>query len=213
MRTIDLETWSRRGPFEFFSTFGFPHFGLTAPVDLTAFRPAVKQRRYSFTVALTYVLARAANEIPELRYRIRGDTVVEHEVVHPSMTLLTGEDHLSFCYLQYEQQFGSYAADAAKEIARARAKPSLEDPPDRDDWLYLTAIPWVSFTGMVHPLSGSTDSVPRLAWGRFYEEGDRLRMPLNVQVHHALLDGLHVSKYLTKVQAYLSDPDPLLDGA
>lgn len=179
----------------------------------TAFRPAVKQRGLSFTVALTYVLARAANEMPEFRYRIRGDTVVEHEVVHPSVTLLTGDDQLSFCYFQYEQAFGSYARSAAEEIARVRADPALEDLPDRDDWLYMTAIPWVSFTGLVHPLSGPTDSIPRFAWGKFAEEGNRLKMPLNLQVHHGLLDGVHVSRFLIRVQEYLSDPDPLFGEA
>lgn len=213
MRTIDLEAWSRRGPFELFSAFGFPHFGLTAPVDLTAFRPAVKQRGVSFTVALTYVLARAANEIPEFRYRIRGDTVIEHEVVHPSMTLLTADDQLSFCYFRYEQAFGSYARSAAQEIARVRADPAMEDPPGRDDWLYMTAIPWVSFTGLVHPLSGPTDSAPRFAWGKFAEEDDRLKMPLNLQVHHGLLDGVHVSKFFLRVQEYLTDPGSFLGEA
>jgi chloramphenicol O-acetyltransferase type A len=68
----------------------------------------------------------------------------------------------------------------------------------------------VSFTGMVHPLFGSGDSIPRLAWGKFYEEGGRLQMPLNVQVHHALLDGVHVSRFFLSVQEQLSDPDAIL---
>ncbi|GAB4479095.1 MAG: hypothetical protein Kow00124_24330 [Anaerolineae bacterium] len=36
-----------------------------------AFRPYVKGRGLPFTVAVVYVITRAANAIPEFRYRIR----------------------------------------------------------------------------------------------------------------------------------------------
>jgi chloramphenicol O-acetyltransferase type A len=60
---------------------------MCAEVDLTVFRAAVTQEGASFTTAIVYVIARAANDIPEFRQRIRGDTVVEHDVVHPSTTI------------------------------------------------------------------------------------------------------------------------------
>jgi chloramphenicol O-acetyltransferase type A len=31
-------------------------------------------------------------------------------------------------------------------------------------------------------------------------------MPLSVQVHHALMDGIHVGRYYEKFQAYLDHP-------
>lgn len=69
MRCIDMQTWPRREHFELFCAFDHPHFGLTANVDVTAFHPAIKRRGISFTVATVYVLARAANGIPEFRHR------------------------------------------------------------------------------------------------------------------------------------------------
>ena len=88
MRTIDVKTWSRREHFELFSTYGYPHWGMCANVDLTKFYSAVKEGGYSFTIAMVYVIARASNAIPEFRYRIRDEEVIEHEVVHPGFTFL-----------------------------------------------------------------------------------------------------------------------------
>ena len=105
MRYIELETWSRREHFEFFSTFDLPHFGMCADVDLTAFYPAVKQGGHSLTVAIVYVLARASNAIPKFRYRIRARKVVEHEVVHPGFTILVDEDQFSFCTVDYFEDY------------------------------------------------------------------------------------------------------------
>lgn len=214
MRQIDLETWPRRDHFQLFSDFDYPHFSLCANVDLTAFHPAGKERGLSFTVALVYVLSRAANAIPEFRQRIRAGGVVEHEVVHPSITILVEGDLFSFCQLDYLEDFSAYAAGAAERIAHVKEDPTLEDPPGRDDLLFMTAIPWVTFTSFMHPLHLSpVDCIPRFAWGKTFEEGSGLKMPLSVQGHHALMDGLHAGRYYDAVQGLLDQPGLFLGRA
>jgi len=186
---------------------------MCANVDLAAFYPALKQRGFSFTVAIVYVVSRAANDIPEFRYRIRDGEVVEHEVVHPSFTILTNEDLFSFCTVDYTEDFTTFAARATDQIALVKENLTLEDGPGRDDLLFMTAIPWVSFTSFMHPLDFPVDSVPRFAWGKVFEEGERLKMPLSVQAHHALMDGVHMSRYYEKVGHYLQDPCAFLGVA
>ena len=214
MRHIDMQTWPRRKHFEFSSALAHPLSGLCANVDLTAFYPAVKQRGHSITVAIVYVLARAANAIPEFRYRIREGNVVEHEIVHPSTTILAAEDLFSFCTFDYAEDFALFAARAAEKIAYVQENPTLEDEPGQDHLLYMTAVPWVSFTSVQHATHlDPADSVPRFAWGKFVEEGESLKMPLSVHKHHALIDGIHVGRFYSEVQAYLDDPDSVLGGA
>ena len=214
MRQINLETWPRREHFKVFSTWDYPHFNMCANVDLTEFYPFVKQRDISFNVATVYVLARAANAIPEFRYRIRAGEVVEHEVVHPSTTILTNEDLFSFCQIDYTKDFSSFTARAAKRIAYVKEHPTVKDEPGQDDLLFMTAIPWVSFTSFMHPLDLSpADSVPRFAWGKFFEDGESMKMPLSVQAHHAVMDGIHMGRYYAKVQDYLHDPGFVLGQA
>ncbi len=211
MRQIDIQTWPRREHFKVFNAFDYPHFSLCANVDLTAFYPFVKQRGISFTVAVVYVLARAANAIPEFRYRIREGRVVEHEIVHPSATILTNDDLFSFCSFEYIENFSEFAAKAAEMIACVKDELTLEDGPEQDDLLYMSAIPWVSFTSFMHPLHlNPADSVPRFAWGKFFKEGESLKMPLSVQGHHALMDGIHVGKYYAEVQGYFQQPGGVL---
>ena len=211
MRHINLETWSRRDHSELFRTFDIPHFNLCANVDLTAFYTFVKERDISLNLATVYVLARGANAIPEFRYRIREDDVVEHEVVHPSSTIMGKNDIFSFCTMEYCEKFLDFAARNAEKIALVRAHPRLlgEDQ-GRDDLLFMTAIPWVSFTSFMHPLTLPADSVPRFAWGKFFNEENSLKMPLSVQAHHALMDGLHMGRYFEIVQEYFKQPEYVL---
>src|SRR4030042_4340163 len=110
MLMIDLQTWSRREHFMKFNSFDHPHFGMCANVDLSSFYQAVKQQNHSIRVAIVYVLSRAANTIPEFRYRIREGKVVEHDIVHPSITLQTERDLFSFCMMEFKDDYAEFAA-------------------------------------------------------------------------------------------------------
>jgi chloramphenicol O-acetyltransferase type A len=214
MRVIDRETWPRREHFEFYSQFDHPHFGLSANVDVTAFVPAVKERAVSVTVATVYLIARAANAVPEFRYRIRDGQVVEHDAVHPGTTILVNEDIFTFATFEYAEDFARFATHAAEVIAHVQQHPSLDVDAGRDDWLFMTPIPWVSFTSFMHPVHlQPPSSIPLFAWGKFFGDGERLMMPLQAQGHHGLMDGLHMGRFFQKVQEMLDQPSLLLGKA
>jgi chloramphenicol O-acetyltransferase type A len=208
MHEVDLRTWRRRRHFELFSTFDHPHFSMCANVELTAFHQHVGDRGVPFTVAFVYAIARAANAIPEFRHRIRAGRVVEHKSVSPSVTILVEDDLFSFCTIPYCEGFADFADRAAAMIAHVKQHPTLENEAGRDDLLYMTALPWVSFTSFVHPMQlHPADSIPRFAWGRFFQDGERLKIPLSVQGHHALMDGIHLAKFYAGVEEYLQHPE------
>lgn len=211
MRKIDLQSYPRREQFELFNTFNHPHFNMCANVDLTRFLPYIKLNGVSFTAAIVYVISRAANAIPEFRYRVWDDEIVEHETVSPSVTILVENDLFSFCTIDYSPDFGVFADRAARQIAAAKENPTLKDPPERDDLLYMTALPWVSFTSFTHPMrQHPADYIPRFAWGKYFQEGELLKMPLSVQGHHALMDGIHMGRFYAEVQDYLYRPEDVL---
>ena len=213
MREVDLGTWRRRRHFELFSTFDHPHFSMCANLELTAFHQHAKNSGVSFTVAFVYAIARAANSIPEFRQRIRSGRVVEHDIVSPSLTVLVDDDLFSFCTIPYCEAFTDFSDRATAMIAHVKEHPTLEDEPGRDDLLFMTALPWVSFTSFTHPMRlHPADSIPRFAWGKFFREGQMLKIPLSVQGHHALMDGLHMAKFYAKVEDYLQHPGDLVDG-
>jgi len=213
MRVIDVQNWPRREHFEYYRGCDHPHFGMTANVAVTSFRLAAKERGVSFTLAVVYVVTRAANAIPEFRRRIRGEQVVEHKVVHPGTTVLVDDEAFTFAMFEYDEDFSLFAAMAAVQIARAREDPSLDVEEGRDDWLFMTPIPWVSFTSFMHPMHSPPHSVPLFAWGKIFQDGEQLMMPLQVQGHHAVMDGLHMGRFYEKVQDLLHRPTAVLGEA
>jgi chloramphenicol O-acetyltransferase type A len=84
-------------------------------------------------------------------------------------------------------------------------------PNPRDDMIHFTTLPWVSFTSFSHARNwGREDSVPKIAFGKFMKVNERTLLPFSVEVHHALMDGLHVGRYVSRLEEALRDPETFL---
>ncbi|SHG33620.1 chloramphenicol acetyltransferase [Flagellimonas flava] len=205
MKEIDFKSSHRKKHFDFFNGMNHPHFNITANVDITAFLSSIKTSGAPLTLSLVHVLSQEANAIKEFKWRIRNGKVVEHDFVHPSFTVPTDEtDVFSFCTVPFSTSAVDFMRDAEETIERMRTHPSIEDEHGRDDYLFMSAIPWVSFTSIQHAMSYHPhDSVPRISWGKFFEQNDKMMMPLAVQAHHALVDGRHMGMYFQNVEKAL----------
>ncbi len=202
MREIKFTNPHRQRHFDFFNRMSQPHFNLCSNVDISALLRTIKKDNLSFTPTIVYLISAVANSISAFRYRIREGKVVEHNSVHPSFSVLTeGTDVFSFCYVDYVANYTSFAKAAIAQINNMKTNPSMEDEEGRDDFLFLSTIPWVSFTSLQHAMHcPAIDSVPRITWGKYFEENGTIKMPLAVQAHHAVVDGGHMGKYFQEFQ-------------
>lgn len=207
MKYIDIEKWERKNHYTYFNGLTYPHFSICGNLDITKFYGFIKEKGYPFFATFLYASVHTANSIKEFRYRIRDKKVVEHDFVHPSFTVMTEKQVFSFCTVPYLQNFNDFLHTTLKEIEIARSNVKIDDEPGRDDLLYITSIPWVSFTGISHPIHmNPVDSIPRITWGKFFEENGVMKLPFSLQTHHALMDGAHVGQYFVKIQELLDNP-------
>jgi len=203
MKHIDIETWPRRDTYRFYGDLDYPHYNVCAEVDITHLDRQCNKGDTSLFKAVLFGVTLAANAIEEFRTRIRPSGIVLHDAVHPSFTVLTGDHQFSFCEAIFTDELIPFFGRVDRAISRAKAHPYLEDEPGRDDLLYLSSLPWVRFTSISHPIHmHPTDSIPRLSWGRFSADGNRMMMPLSVQVHHGLADGYHVGQFFDRFQKW-----------
>jgi chloramphenicol O-acetyltransferase type A len=211
MKVIDLENWERKEHYHFFKGLDYPQFNICVNLDITRFYQYIKDYRLPFFISFLFAVTQMANRIPEFRYRIRGDQVIEHEMVHPSFTVMTSKELFSFCTVDHQNNFQQFMTRTSSAMEAAKTQVSLTDEPGRDDLLYISCIPWVSFTSVTHPIHmNPADSIPRITWGKYFEEYNKLKMPLSVQGHHALIDGLHVGWYINDLQGMIDEPAILL---
>ena len=209
---LDLANWSRRELFEFFIAYSNPYFNVCTNVDVTRLLAHVRDRpEVRISLAIHYFALRIANEIEPFRYRLMDGKVFVYDVINGGTTVLLPNESFAYAYFDYQHDFEKFIADMGKAVNEIRTGSGKLKPTMRDDVIYHTTLPWISFTSFAHArTSGRGDSVPRLVFGKFFKENDRTLMPISVEVHHALIDGLHVGRYLNRLEEALADPEAFL---
>ena len=211
-RDLDIERWHRREVFNLFKEYDKPFFNVCANIEVTALRNLSRSENVPFSIACHFLSLRAANEVEPFRYRLRGDQVVIHDRIHGASTVLLDNQSFKFYHFEFDEDFQQFQIGAKAALARARATAdSLDNQPERADLVYYSVLPWISFTSFAHARkSGRQDSIPKIVFGKYFSEAGAVKMPLSVEVHHALMDGVHVGQYFQKLQDYFSDPQAAL---
>ncbi|GAA0076000.1 chloramphenicol acetyltransferase [Clostridium sp. CTA-5] len=207
MRFIDIENWKRKEHYNYFKKMDYPHFNICANIDITKFYKYIKENELPFFISILYASSKAANSIKEFKLRIREDKVIEHEIVNPSFTVMTDDKIFSFCKSNYIDNFNEFKVNTLKEIENVKNNIIIKDEVIGDDVVYITSIPWISFTNLTHPINiDDTASIPRIAWGKYFKDGENIKLPVSVQVHHALLDGVHIGQYFNIIEEIIDNP-------
>jgi len=203
-RKIDITRYHRADLLRAFKDRQLPCFSTCCNVDVTALREAARTRRLSFFVTMSYALSHAVNGVPALRHRLINDELWEFERVDPGYTILLEDDSFSFCDARHFDDFGDYYTYARDRIQSVKTDPDRTTG-DKSHMFFITAVPWFSFTAFTHPFDKRYASIPVVTTGKYFERDGRLLMPLAIQVHHGLVDGIHVGAFYEQVQQLTKD--------
>jgi chloramphenicol O-acetyltransferase type A len=215
IRTLDIERWARRDAYAFFRTFDKPFFNVCVRLDVAPLKAALEAAAApgGVTLACYFLALKFANAHEPFRLRLSGDAVQVHERVDGCTTVLKDDgDSFGFADLDYQPDAIEFMRAARTSIERSRtATAPFEPKPGDVARIYFTSLPWLHFTSFSHARrwardGARDDSIPRLAFGRAERDGSRLWMPMSVEVHHALMDGVHVGRFVQDIEAALSQP-------
>jgi len=204
-RKVDIDTWARKTTYEFFRDYEDPFFNITTNLNVTHLYRFCKDNDVAFSLAALFLSLQTANEIREFRLRMIDEAVVEFDRVEATQTILNDDETFSFCY--FESKDDIFEFDRAGKASREKYKAlkTFDVEADRIDLIYYSAIPWISFTSFKHASrQNNRQTVPRMVFGKIFDDGPARKMPFSVEVHHALMDGIHVGKFFELFQKKLN---------
>ncbi len=222
-RYLDTARWARRDAFLHFSAFEQPFFSLCTRMDVAPLRAALARRPGpgGLSLACHHIALALANQHESFRLRLEGRgpsaRVRVHARVDASTTVLRADDSFGFATLPHRPRFADFQAQGAAALQAVRdGPPGFHEPPAADDdstLMYFTTLPWVHFTSFAHarPGPGVADSIPRVAYGRIQADGARQWLPVALDVHHALMDGLQAGRWLQALEDAFASPQGWLD--
>jgi len=208
MKKINTNTWKRKEHFEFFSNFEDPFFGIVSEIDCTEAYDHCKLNNLSFFSFYLHRSLLAVNQIEEFKTRIVNNDVIIYDNIHASATIAREDGTFAFSFVEFQQDFSIFNKMLKVEIEAVNNSTGLRlnESAARNDLIHYSSIPWKKFTGLNQPCDfKERDSIPKIVFGKFYLNNNRKIMPVSVDVHHGLADGLHVAEFLDVFQKTMTD--------
>lgn len=209
---FDTTGWPRRGTYEHFRSYAHPWFSVCVRVDAAPLKQALKQvpgGGGGMALALHWCALKAMQPIEAFHLRFDGPAALQRvERLHAGTTVARPDESFTFAVLHADDDFASFARRGRIALDAARnGQPPPQPDPDDITLVHCTTLPWLHFTSFTHAREASQGGDnPKLAFGQLRAEGPHLWLPLSVDVHHALVDGLHVGRFVEGFEALLQAP-------
>lgn len=203
MKEFDVKSWNRKTQYDFFKSYDDPFFNLTTQLDVTNLYNYCKKNDLSFFLVSLYIALESANEILEFRLRIINNKVFEFESIDIGSTVLNDDNSFSFCFFKREKSIYEFVKQGKKALKKHKENNNFDSNKEVQNLIYCSFIPWVSFTSFKHArnLERESSGIPKFVFGKYFEENNIKKMSFSIEVHHALMDGFHVGKFLEIFQS------------
>jgi chloramphenicol O-acetyltransferase type A len=202
VKKIDIESWKRREHFEFFRNHAFPYLSTTVKVPCDGLVDSCRQSGDSLFARYLYAASVAANQTPALRLRYIDGAVYEQATLHVGTTIGRSDGTFAFSFTEHNSSFAVFMKrfEEEKRAVHESSGLRLHTDGDRTDLVHYTSIPWFSFEHLSHPVRTMNDSVPKIAFGKIETIGNSRVLPVNIQVHHALVDGIDLGEFFENLK-------------
>lgn len=198
---VDIENWARKSTYDFFRDFEDPFFNFTANVDVTELLAFSQRHGLGTALSLLHCSLVAANEIREFRIRLLEGEIVEFDRIHATQTILNDDETFSFAYFEMYDDIFDFVRSGAEAAKRYKALKTFDVETGRVDLIYFSSLPWVSFTSIKHATRlDKRQTIPRIVFGKIFDDGGSKLMPLSVEANHAIMDGLHAARFINRFQ-------------
>ena len=199
---IDLNRWSRGKLFCTYIDHMRIVMSLTVELDVTHLLEFSKANGLKFYPCMIWAVSKIINAHDEFKYGWGPDGgLIRWDFVSPSYADFHKEDE------SFTKLVTGYSPDLLDFHARFLAdRKSYRDcrsfaerqPPNFFD---VSCLPWVRYQHFdVHVFDEGTFLAPVVTWGKYTPEHGRYQMPVSMNIHHAVADGFHLSRFFIELQ-------------
>lgn len=216
MKEVDIKNTDRENTYNWFKNFSNSTYSCNVVMDLTTLINYVKNNDKSFFITLLYIVVRGLNCIDEMRMRLVNDKPVIYDEINPAITVMTKTGTFENVRFKNNINYNEFHKVAQEKIEKAKNQEKIEsedyNPDNCYDEYYITCLPWVEFTQLTHPIPDdkSSQCIPRICWGKYYEENGKYKINLNITVSHIFVDGYPLSRVFIKIQDMLDNIEEYL---
>ena len=200
--TINPDEWKRGDLFRYYIDRMPVVMSLTVDIDVAQLVFYAKKHNLHFYPCMLWVVSKVINAHDEFKYawNENGELIL-WDTVSPSYTDFHAEDE-SFTKMvtEYSEDLLTFHTQFMADRERNReARGFLSGQPKNT--FDVSCLPWVRYRHFdMHVFDEGKFLAPVVTWGKYEEECKGTMMPLTMNIHHAVADGFHLSRFFTEVQ-------------
>lgn len=205
---FDIESWHRKAHFQFFDAQINCGFSLTTKIDITSFKKYINSKHYAFYPAIIYAIAKIVNTYPEFRLAKKNNELILWDTINPNFTIFHKEtETFSSLWCDYADDIDIFIENYNQQLMMYKNHLGLSPQSDQiDNIFYVSSLPWLVFDSFNLNLSDITGQYsPIFTIGQFFNQDDKLLLPLAIQVHHAVCDGFHIGRFVNNLQDFCNN--------
>ncbi|MBQ4833273.1 chloramphenicol acetyltransferase [Pseudoalteromonas sp. MMG010] len=208
MADFDFHRWPRKPHFELFKNMAQPYFSVCVQINAKKLYDYCKRKQQSFFYSYIHATLTACHLYEPMMLRIQDDRAIQLDKVRASVVELAPDDTFRFsCFSRYNDlsEFITYAQHVSKTTKAAPLfNDTFEKTQQAADLIHVSVLPWLNFSSFSHAFDTSnTQGIPKFVFGKY--DCHSGCMPLAIDVHHSLLDGLHVAHFIKILQQQLDE--------
>lgn len=202
---IDLNTWERGNLFKFYIDNMRIVMSLTVDIDVAPLLAYTRKNNLKFYSAMIWVVSRVINSHNEFKYgwSNEGDLIL-WDYISPSYTVFNQEDK---SFTKFVTEYTDNLLDFCKRTVDDQKKNKCERAIIKDqpkNFFDVSCLPWIRYKHFdIHVFDDGKFLAPVVTWGKYGAENNKVLMPLTMNIHHAVADGFHLSRFFNEVQALI----------
>ncbi len=201
---IDTNTWNRKEYFELYSKQMKCTYSLTCNIDISSLISYTKQHKVKLYPTLIYFLTKTVNKHSEFRISLNSNNQLGiWAYMNPCYTIFNKESEtFSQIWTQWDEDLGIFISNYNQDFEKFSGVQCLNPKPNTPQNVFpISSLPWINFTSFNLNIESKTDYfLPIFTWGKYTNNSNKTIIPLAIQVHHALCDGFHVSRFIEDLQ-------------
>ncbi len=195
----EVKSFERIELFNHYHEMDNPFINMTVPLNITNVVKYSKEHRHFYAV-MGYLVGKAVNDVPELRYRYVHNKFYFCDRVAVNFTERVNEQIGFFdCNSEDIENF-------MKEFDLQKEKLGTydESQDSREDVIWVSCFPWAKFNSLISPHDKNI-TIPQFIWDKYEEKDGEYYCNLMLLIHHGFADGYHVGLFLQKLNQYISE--------
>ena len=199
MQKIEMAKWPRKEIYEFFLGLSDPFYMVSFKQDVSGLYDLCKRKGLSFYSALIWVCDEAINSIEAFRYAMVDGQLVLYDKRDPSFTILKkDQENFQIVTMDHDEDLESFCFKAKEKSEKQDF--FIDMSRETEDLIYYSCLPWLDLTSLTNEKDLSNeksrcDSIPRIAWGKYINDGDKKILTISMEVNHRFIDGYHIGLF------------------